>query len=55
MRTTQTAAPRALSVNPATRAFNLAEELIFTEGGLTLFFVLPTVIALFLIEAMPQF
>jgi hypothetical protein len=29
--------------------------LIFTEGGLTLFFVLPAVIALFLIEAMPQF
>ena len=55
MNSNKTAAPRALSANPATRAFNLAEELIFTEGGLTLFFVLPTVIALFLIEAMPQF
>lgn len=55
MRSNPTAAPRALSANPAARAFSLAEELIFTEGGLTLFFVLPTVIALFLIEAMPQF
>jgi hypothetical protein len=55
MRSRDRALPRSLSTNPATRAWSLAEDLIFSEGGLTLFFVLPTIIALFLIEAMPQF
>ena len=55
MKNTHSAAPSALSISPASRAWNLVEDLIFTEGGLTLFFVLPAVIALFLIEAMPQF
>jgi|688.fasta_scaffold1782818_2 hypothetical protein len=49
------AGPSALTVSSTARAWNLVEDLIFTEGGLTLFFVLPAVIALFLIEAMPQF
>lgn len=55
MKNTHSAAPNAFSVSTAARAWNLVEDLIFTEGGLTLFFVLPAVIALFLIEAMPQF
>ena len=41
--------------SPIASAIQLGSELLFTEGGMTLFFILPAVIALFLIEAMPQF
>jgi len=42
------------SLSPLENALQLGTDLLFTEGGMTLFFILPAVIALFLIEAMPQ-
>ena len=43
------------SISPTQNALRIGTDLLFSEGGMTLFFVLPVVIALFLIEAMPQF
>ena len=43
------------TLSPTQNAFQIGTDLLFSEGGMTLFFVLPIVIALFLIEAMPQF
>ncbi len=39
----------------AHQALQIATDLVFSEGGMTLFFILPAVIALFLLEALPQF
>jgi hypothetical protein len=43
------------TLSPTQNALQVGSDLLFSEGGITLFFILPAVIALFLIEAMPQF